>query len=330
MFILPNGTQEVALEQGSDEWLAWRSGKNTASNAAAVVGCAADYSHIKTWDDLRELQMGRLVVEHSSFTEQMFAKGHEEEDRCRAHLLSGWVPICFELQGTSLAASLDAYNPASGDWSEIKSPYTKKRSKMWRTAEEGGSTRTRIPDHIWWQMVHQALVLQAKDDRVCYLVLWIDYQTYTIIEVPVSMMRDDMNKLRMLWDAFNAGEDYGAADSDTNEYIWDNAIMAWCVINKAITKAEADLEESIGAMRSEREQLETVLKDMAPHVLGDDKQKDEHGVKIVRKNRKGSVSWKNTAAGLWTQYGNDEKDGLKEFSEAYRGKDSVSYVIQPS
>ena len=53
--------QIVPIEQNTPEWLDWRKGKATASQAAIIMGAAPNYWKVRTWED--------LALEHAGLSE---------------------------------------------------------------------------------------------------------------------------------------------------------------------------------------------------------------------------------------------------------------------
>ena len=159
--------KRVDLDQGTDEWLAWRKGKLTASMAAVVMGAAPSYMAVRTIDQLRSIMLGTWEPPPpDAELWALFDRGHRIEAEVRQRFEeSSWQlfpPHCYE-RGP-FGVSLDGDNRASGSWLEVKS-VRDERSKAWRMAKAG-----EIPEHYLWQLVHQAGVLGDEWETCHYIV----------------------------------------------------------------------------------------------------------------------------------------------------------------
>lgn len=208
-------TRKVDLQQGSVEWLAWRRERMTASEAAIVMGCAPSYWQTRTPDQLRAIKDGSAVApEPSDFTKKLWADGHAKEAEIRDRLNEGWyefAPACFELG--KFGASLDGWDADSGEWLEVKCPKDA-GSLTYRMATEWVTPREAVPDHYWWQIVHQAACAPDSAMACRYIVAPADGAP----EVEVLIRRDDLMDhwpaLEAAWQAFTEGRTNLPAGSD--------------------------------------------------------------------------------------------------------------------
>ena len=281
----------VELEQGSPEWDAWRLEHCTASEAPAIMGCAPEYYHVQTWDDLRLVKAGMGAPPDERALEA-FAHGHRKEIEARNALFPGFrfKPACFE--DGAFGASLDGYRGTH--WLEIKSPVSGRASKMYRAASQTvAPPRERILDHTWWQLVHQAGVL-GPDMTACTLLVYLSTEEYEAVVIPAEDLRQDWPELRERWEKFLAG---GAPDRDDPQ--WANAVLNW--INY---KHESDKLAAL--LKSARSDLIALA--------GSDGDSGR-GVSVSVTERKGIVDWRAVAEALFDRHPEEDRE---QFETAHR------------
>ena len=274
----------IDIEQGTPEWHEWRQGKASASDAAIIMGCAPAYWETRTWDDLRLKQAG-LATEPTEWAKKAWAYGHQHEPAARKRLEeqthSTFAPVCIEMEGDSrFAASLDGYCHTSGEWAEIKCPISGERSTLWKAlgSNEPMTLKERIPPHIRWQLVHQAMV-RGKPHGRCYLVCRVNEVNRTLIVDPYALFKD-VPALKDEWDRFLAGEEQSPASIE-----FEDAAKKWLDANATAKKA-ADLAK----------QVRTALIDCTP---GD--KASAFGVSVARIEKAGSIDWPSVARHLWSE-----------------------------
>ena len=158
-------TVRVELEQGTDEWLAWRRRKFTASDAAIAMGLAPKWWSVNSVEHMLQIKAGAEPPKDSEFTKNLKQGGHIMEALQRE---AGVEPACFE-RG-EYAASLDGLDEAFGAWYEIKGPRDC-NSSTYKMALEEGSWSSRIPPYIFSQLAHQAYVLDPLGLETCYYIV---------------------------------------------------------------------------------------------------------------------------------------------------------------
>ena len=161
--------KRVDLDQGTDEWLAWRKGRLTASMAAVVMGAAPSYWAVRTIDQLRSIMLGTWEPPPPDAELQaLFDRGHRIEAEVRQRFeeesFSLYPAACYERGPFSVSLDGDCPGPGAGSWLEVKS-VRNSRSTAWRMAKAG-----EIPAHYIWQLVHQAGVLEAGWTTCHYIV----------------------------------------------------------------------------------------------------------------------------------------------------------------
>ena len=273
----------VDIEQGTPEWHEWRQGKASASDAAIIMGCAPSYWETRTWEDLRLKQAG-LATEPTEWAKKAWAYGHQHEPAARKSLEeqthSPFTPVCIEMEDDSrFAASLDGYSDTSGWWAEIKCPISGERSTLWKVlgSNEPMTLKERIPPHIWWQLVHQAMVLD--DCQTCCLVCRVGSENRNLF-INIEDLQDDVPALKDKWDRFLAGE-----EQTTVSIEFKVAAKEWLKTNAAAKKA-ANLAKLARAAL-----LECTPGDKA----------NAFGVSVARIEKAGSIDWQAVARHLWSE-----------------------------
>jgi len=109
----------VALEQGTNEWHAWRATKVTASDVGAVMGLSPFETAFGLWEK-------KIGARPPTPDNPAMARGRALEPQAR-EAWEGWMgasapPVCCEHAGGVLAASLDGWCAEKGINLEIKCP----------------------------------------------------------------------------------------------------------------------------------------------------------------------------------------------------------------
>lgn len=150
--------KRVDLEQGSEEWLAWRRRRAMASETSAIMGC----NPYQTAEQIRSIKRGT----NKQYTNAAMERGHREEVIARqvyeADTADLFQPACFEMD--KFGASVDGINMDGTQLLEIKSPVDGRNSARWATTADGG-----ITDYDYLQVQHQLMVTGAQ---LCYFMVW--------------------------------------------------------------------------------------------------------------------------------------------------------------
>ena len=211
----------VEVDQRTDEWLQWRGSLITASYASVIMGQPPKWGP-QTWSDLRhDLEFGsdeevNDAMQYGIDNErQALAMMNDEMDDLKYH------PACFEntVGGVKIGASYDGVRINGFDdtlsWVEIKCPYNGIDSTLYNCVER--SVRTGIidiPKYVYWQMLHQALVLgdRAGDGILCvyggpgYGIVFLQLFDLQDDRTPQSVY-NDIDRLKEEVIAFGSGAD---------------------------------------------------------------------------------------------------------------------------
>ena len=289
----------IDLEQGTEQWLIWRATKCCASEAAVIMGCAPSWSPVKTWDDLR-MQKAGLGEPRSDFLERAAERGHRMEGEARNLYLPGTKPACIEsIEDDRFSASLDALG--GGLWGEIKCPISGERSKLWRGLTESSSNepKQKILPYIWWQLVHQAGMINDPD-TICHLIVYLSESYHTSVSITSTELLEDWPELKEKWLQFLAGE-----STNRNDRPWVMGASEWLIAKDDFYKAKQRLDKA-----------KTYLLNLG---VG-----RGSGVVIAQHERQGSVDWRRVAKELW----NGHTDHFEPWAEAYRKETSSITTIK--
>ena len=269
-------TTRLGLVQGSDEWHEWRRTLRMASEAPIIMDAAPKYWDTRTWEQLREKHAG-LADPADAKTEALYAMGHAGETTGRLHAekeFSTPYPAACYVRG-DYGASVDGAQDANGDpfapeWLEIKTCRSES-SPTWRA----GIDEKRIPMHIWWQMVHQAHVLDPTGD--CALVT-VCGGAVAIARVPVDDLLASWPALMRAWQSFARGDEQHIPPPG-----WRNAEAEWISARDMLALAkqeEARTREKLIAMAGQQPTVES------------------DRVKLTRIESEGRVNWRKLAGDL--------------------------------
>lgn len=172
--------QLLNLAQGSDEWKEVRLNHFTASEAPMMMGVSPHMSR----DDLLKYKTTHEEAEISKFTQIVFDKGHEVEEKARAiaeHKMGEDlypVTASLEIEGLSLLASFDGLTMNQDKSWEHKQWSIKKAELITTTGE--------LEALHYWQLEH--LMIVCKLDAILFVMSdgtennWIDHIYHSVPE----------------------------------------------------------------------------------------------------------------------------------------------------
>ena len=303
----------LELDQGSKEWDTWRINKATASRAAVIMDCVPSYRTVKTLEDLESDMVG-LTPEPDEYLKGLFKRGHKLEQECRETLFPDFDPCCVELDaGDVFVASFDGLSElidygdnAKYAWVEIKSsPDHKENSSVWQTMINGTDYRSKIQDHNWWQLCHQAGVLSEAHAMKCYFTVWIDEYMHETVEVPISPLLSGWKELLSRWTVFLS--DQHKREIHRRDHEWYSACEEW---------REAKTMNDMWKKKFERSKNNLLKLSMDGNGrMGD-------GVEVVQSTRRGTIDYAKAAKSLYK-----EKDFV-DWAEQYRKPGSIATYVK--
>ena len=323
----------VEIEQGSADWLAWRAKRSCASDAPVIMNAVPDWYDTRNWNDLRVKQAG-LAKPVSDFTKAAFNFGHENEINIRSELnrLIGrnFQPVCIETEEGIFGASLDGFCAETGDWLEIKSPISGERSKLYNDIKEKTDGvepfkwKDAIHPYVWWQMVHHSGILQglSPHPEFCHLVVAPRGTSICHVAVPFEDLHGDWPILHSEWLRFLNEEEQFPAEDDI---LFQEAAAQWIIAKNESTIA-------LDALAKTRKTLIEIAGDR-PKIAG-------YNVAVTRSEREGTINWKGVAQRLW-EIIDDMSENTVEFNRQnmpdeleafakleFQGKPTQSWTIR--
>ena len=199
--------KQIDLQQGSDEWHAWRAGVYGASDVAIAKGVSPYAKPVRL---AQAMKYGIEKVGNGS----LFRAGHESEANMRPHIVEILIddglidPLdddgipemiegaCFERDvglRKPLGASLDGYLSLEGgviDTLGVVSEYETRigwEHKLWNKNYENVREFSQLPEHVRWQISQQFMVAELdyliftagayNTDDFCKIIIRADKRT---------------------------------------------------------------------------------------------------------------------------------------------------------
>lgn len=258
--------RKIYLEQKTPEWLLWRKGLLTATDAAGLMGASPYTTPYKLW----QRKLG--LLEEQEVTPAM-VRGNEDEPIARSLFITQtgiqMTPGCVEsTEYNFIGASLDGISNCGRFLLEIKSNGSQYHDKL---ESEG------IPVFHVMQMQHQLL---AADADICY---YCSYNQGNIIVKEVH--RDEewlekyIPKAKEFWRCVVMFEAPPLSDRDyvdmSKDPMWDAISNDYCQVAEKIKELE-DLKDCY------KKQLLTLCEGSSCR---------GGGIKVIKKSVKGRVDY---------------------------------------
>jgi len=175
----------VKLVQGSAEWHEHRRNHRNASETPAVLGVSPWMTPYQLW----QIKLG--LVEPEVTGAMLHGTQLEPQARAAYEALTGHVMQPLVLVDGEFSASLDGLTLSGDRVLEIKCPFKRRDSTLWKAAAEG-----RLPEHYAWQVQHQLMVTRAEIADVYVF----DGEDGLLLEV--QPQPETWPKIRAAWDEF--------------------------------------------------------------------------------------------------------------------------------
>jgi putative phage-type endonuclease len=221
----------IELEQGSQEWLAWRKTVITATDCPAIMGTSPWTTEYKVWQrklGLVEEQKSNDAMERGKILEPIIRK------RFIKNFGLNMTPVVVESSDYSfLGASLDGISDCGTYILEIKTG----GDSLHKMAKDGV-----IPPYYMDQMQHQLLVTGA--DKCFYQVGSADDSKDIVIEVypDAEFFNTYLPFARKFWRCLAFNEPPALKDSDykdmSNEPDWKSFATEYRKLNEQIKDLE--------------------------------------------------------------------------------------------
>ena len=296
--------KRVELEQGTPAWLAWRSSRWMASEAAIVMAAAPSWYTNRTWEELRIAKVG-LAPEPSEYVQAMFQHGHDHEERARNWASQGtgyqFEPACIEGDRGKFAASLDGI--AEGEWAWLEIKCVTPQARWHHTIQHD----LELPEYIRWQLLGQWAALDQCELMRCYLAIWDEknpeYSRIINIDIeelahPFGQKTSLIDDLEATWRRFEGGLDPA----------WATWAERW--------KTGVALRETV------QERIDEAARELLR--IADGHEVQACGVRATTTTRKGTIDWQRMARIIW----NPDHGNIDEIAENHRRKSTTTSFIK--
>jgi putative phage-type endonuclease len=304
---------EIQLDQGTDDWLAWRAGKaftdltgashealdgpRITATAASVCGGHSPFNTPHgLWGEflgLRKREIASFVMERGS--------AMEPHARAAYNAIVGEVyePVCIQSERTPwAAASLDGVDAFRSRGVEIKCPFSENTHGM--------AILGKVPDYYFDQIQWQLL---CGDDQL----LEIDYFSYAPKlgkADPITVKPDLIRQQELLQASLNFRlAVITRVPLSGNEF--DQAAKQYLILSRKMDELQAQVEAA-------KERVKTLAGGQA--VQGG-------GVQVIVADKKGSVSWEKVSTALVEKF-KISKEDLEEVKTANTGKPGKTISVR--
>lgn len=257
--------RKVDFEQGSEEWLKWRKGLLTATDAPMLMGVSPYVTPYKGWQ--RKVGQAQEQVANAAMR-----RGQYDEPRARAKFIEQFsinmTPCCIESDFYNfLGASLDGISDCGQYLLEIKSQDIEK-------IKANG-----IPEHHMYQMQHQ-LLCTDNTAKVCFYVSICGDDIHVIEVFPDDEWRKNyLDKAKEFWKSVIFFEPPDMSKKDykdmSEESLWSFHAVQYKNISEQLKKLEKEKE---------------YYKDELVKLCGDDSCFGS-GIKVIKKITKGRIDY---------------------------------------
>lgn len=282
----------VNLEQNTAEWLEWREGKATASQAPSVMGESKYFP--RTPYEMYLVETGQA---DKPFYSKAMQDGHKYESKAlelaNKAFNANYQPVLAEMENPIFTASLDGYDEnAKVKVLEIKT--TTENSDLWKNGL----------DIYHWQLVHQCMV--AGTDKAILAIYAKD--TNTLKPEPFKVKKSDVKKLQKAWIKYIDCMDNMLIPELTDRDFQDGeSIDGVSALLESIDLCKQQIDEAKSVMDEYKQELIE---------LCGNKPTKAYGKTISKVTRKGNINYRAIPE-------------LKELDlEQYRGKSTEFWSIR--
>ncbi len=276
----------INLAQGSPEWLTWRKGGLTASDAAVLLGLSDKKTVWRLWME----KTGR-VVEPDISRNPNVRRGKRMEsvarDRLEAELgLGPLLPMCVEWERNPIfRASLDGID--KGRPTELKSPSEKVWDDILENAENSVAYRRYIP-----QVQEQILVTEATEAILAFLSPDRTTCRHFVISRDDEMLQKIIETGERFWAEHIVPDKEPDPDPTRDLYVptgeeathWRELAKEYLARGEKVAKLKTGLD----AMQVQQEAIKKTLVEM----MGEFLMADAEHLAVTRYARKGAVDYK--------------------------------------
>jgi len=259
----------LKLQQGSEEWLRWRKGLITATDAAMIMGESPYSTAYQCWQRkvglLPEPEVTapmRRGTRDEPIARELFHKSFVD-----TNLEKPWEPECIESgEYNFLGASLDGISEDGEVILEIKST-------------NFHDSPNEIPKFHWIQMQHQMLCGDGSIDKCYYVRYWDGKINVQMVKRDDEWAKEYLPKAQKFWECVALMEPPELAPED---YRHMQGVQEW----RELSEKYKDYNYQIKDLEEKKEQTKKKLIDLAGerNCLGG-------GIKLFKKFVKGRVDY---------------------------------------
>lgn len=280
--------RKVNFEQGSDEWLNWRKGLLTATDAAMLLGVSPYVTPYKGW----QRKIGDAPEQAMNAAMQ---RGHDDEPIARALFIKEYginmVPCCVESDIYNfIGSSLDGISDCGRYILELKSQ---------RPVDE-------VPEFHMHQMQHQLLSTDNTAEKCFYVSHWQGVnKTFEVYPNP-DWQKDYLPKAKEFWKGVVFREPPPLTNKDYRDM---NEVTGWYAFANEYKRITAEIKTLEDLKESYRKELIKLCGDES--CMG-------AGIKVMKKFSKGRIDYKEAC---------DELNIRDDMLEHYRKPGASSWAI---
>lgn len=287
--------RKIEFEQGSNEWLKWRKGLLTATDAPMLMGVSPYVTPYKGW----QRKLGLTPEQKSTPAMQ---RGQTDEPIARAWFNQNYglemEPCCIESDDNYfLGASLDGLSKCGKYILEVKS----NNLEYHLDAALG-----LIPTFHMYQMFHQMLCTDGQVEKAFYLS-WNDGKA-NVVEVVLNKdwVKDFMPQAQEFWKKVTF---YEAPEMTNKDYIPMGGSEDWSTHASAYHYEDSIIKAAEKRKEFARSNLIRLAEERS--CMGD-------GVKLTKKSSKGRIDYKEACEKLILD---------DQLLESYRKPAADSWII---
>lgn len=280
----------VNFEQGSPEWLEWRNGGVTATNAI-VIG--ADLNGVELYPEesvwrLWAEKLGRMEpIDLSKNPNVVRGKNLEDEARQAAekHFQDMIIPVCVESDFNSMVrASLDGLL-SDGSPVELKCPST----KVW---EEILQEKENSPHYkrYWMQVQHQLLACGALVGFLCFYLQGEPLLVYKI-DADKKFLGELFKREKQFWEQVQTQME-PEKDPMRDKYIPKGEVSKEWIYASEQYKFFDDQILALKEQLSTLEESQKPFKEKLTTLMGGHKSVEYNGLLVTRYERPGAIDSK--------------------------------------
>lgn len=277
----------ITLEQGSDEWLDWRNGGVTATNAVVIGARLKGVKYYPKESVYRTWAEKTGVMNHRDLSgDPNVQRGKELEDTARlaaeAHFNDLLIPLCVESKfDPKIRASLDGITK-DGHPVELKCP----AHTTWDILKKEGENSL-IFKRYWIQVQHQLLAVGSTKGYLCF---YVENEDLLIFNIEAD--KRFLGRLYALENEFwehvqnrippekDLKQDHFIpSGEDAKDWIYHSEHY------KNLEERISDLNDQIKALRKEQSASKEVLQEL----IGNYKTGEFNGLQVTQYERRGSL-----------------------------------------